>query len=224
MAKNFDISKIKNEIEKSKREKNMTQSAFGESVGPNLAPKDAFLHGLVEAIKTGRDTVSTNLIKTVDNKASEKAGETPKHVISETQVARKPIEKPRSVEMSPERDEDLFRDLEKRKKSTLVESMQGYINPPQGHKPAAVPLSENVYQQPMLNEAYLAESVKKIVNNHLVENLGPVLEEAINSTIIEMYAVERIKEVLRENKELIKGVVVEVIKEIQAKAKAKAQQ
>ena len=36
-----------------------------------------------------------------------------------------------------------------------------------------------------------------------------------------MYAVERIKEVLNENRDLVKSVVVETTREIQAKSKAK---
>jgi hypothetical protein len=39
-----------------------------------------------------------------------------------------------------------------------------------------------------------------------------------------MYAVERIKEVLQENKEMIKSIVYDTIRELQAKSKAKAQQ
>jgi hypothetical protein len=224
MAKSIDLNKIKSEIESRKREMNMTPSAFGEPVG--AAPRDVFLHGLWESIQTGKQTAATNLIKTVDNKAAAKIGETPRHVISEAPAPNRsvPVEKSPKVDMSPEREEELFRDLEKKRKSTLAESMSGYISQGQGQKPAQVPINEGVYQQPMLNEAYLAESVKRMVNNHLVENLGPVLEEAIKSTIIEMYAVERIKEVLHENKELIKTVVIETIKEIQARSKAKAQQ
>jgi hypothetical protein len=224
MAKNIDLNKIKGEIESRKRERNMTQSSFGEQV--NAAPKDVFLNGLLESLQTGRETAALNLLKTVDNKASIKIGEIPKHTINETSVQRRPIqmeEKQHSVEMSPERDEQLFHDIEKKRKSTLAESMEGYINPA-GHRPTQVPLNEGTYQQPMLNEVYLAESVKRMVNNHLIENLGPVLEESIKSTIIEMYAVERINEVLRENKEFIKTVVIDTIKEIQARSKAKAQQ
>jgi hypothetical protein len=56
-----------------------------------------------------------------------------------------------------------------------------------------------------------------------VENFGPIVEEAIKSTILELYAVERIKEVLTENKEIIKTVVYETIRELQAKSKTKAQ-
>jgi hypothetical protein len=61
------------------------------------------------------------------------------------------------------------------------------------------------------------------VNNYLIENFGPVVEEAIKSTILEMYAVERIKEVLHENKDLVKTIVYDTIRELQAKSKNKAQ-
>ena len=74
-----------------------------------------------------------------------------------------------------------------------------------------------------LNEAALVENVKNVVNGYLSENLGTVFEEAIKGTIIEMYAVERIQEVLNENRDLIKTVVVETIKEIRDKSKVKAQ-
>ena len=50
--------------------------------------------------------------------------------------------------------------------------------------------------------------MQQIVNGHLAENLGPIFEEAIKGTVIEMFAVERIQEVLKENKDLIKEVVV----------------
>ena len=71
----------------------------------------------------------------------------------------------------------------------------------------------------MLNEGYLVENVKKVVSNYLIENLGPIMEESIKSTILELYAVDRIKEVLTENKEMIKTIVYETIRELQAKKK-----
>jgi len=74
-----------------------------------------------------------------------------------------------------------------------------------------------------INEAYLTENVKTIVNNYLVENFGPIVEEAIKSTILEMYAVERIKEVLGDNKEMIKSIVFEAFRELKAKNEAKRQ-
>jgi hypothetical protein len=119
--------------------------------------------------------------------------------------------------MSPERDEQLWQDIEKNRKQTLAESMGKYITP-NANTPARQP-----QQQMNLNEGYLVENVKKIVDNYLIENFGPVIEEAIKGTIIEIYAVERIKEVLQENREIVKSIVLETIREIQANSKKKAQ-
>lgn len=223
-----DLNKLKTEIESRKKERNMTPSQLGESVGYGVAPRDVFLNGLIESLTTGRETVSSTLVKTVDNKVSAKKGESRRLQVNETiqQPARQHIPSPttETVDMSPERDEELFRDLESKRKQTLAESIQGYVNTP----PVGTPMRNQPSQQnsaPMnLNEQYLAESVKKIVNNYLVENFGPILEEAIKDTMLEIYAVERIKSVLHENKDLVKTLVYEVIKEIQAKAKNKAQQ
>ena len=66
--------------------------------------------------------------------------------------------------------------------------------------------------------------MKKIVDSYLIDNFGPVVEEAIKGTILEIYATERIKEVLTENKEMMKTVIYEVIKEISDKNKAKKAQ
>jgi len=113
--------------------------------------------------------------------------------------------------------------LERKRKQTLAESIENF-----GKIPAiGAPMQNNPQYagQPMqINEAYLTENVKNTVNNYLSENLGPIFEEAIKSTIIEMYAVERIKEVLTENKEMIKTLVYDTIREIQAaNAKKKVQ-
>lgn len=218
MATKPDLNKLKAEIATCKNEK--TASYNG------VAPRDTFLNGLLESLHTGRETISTNLVKTVDNKVAVKNGEAPKMQVNENvNVAPQP-QRPvqRTVQMteeysvSPERDEQLFVDLERKRKQTLAELMQGYINTP--HMGAPMNNQVPVMGTPMvLNEAYLGESVKKIVDNYLVENFAPVVEEAIRSTIIEMYAVDRIKAVLSENKEMIQKIVYETIKELQAKAK-----
>ena len=70
-----------------------------------------------------------------------------------------------------------------------------------------------------INEAALTEGVKQIVNNHLVENFAPILEEAIRNTVIEMYAEERIEKVIKENSKLIESVVYSTIRKLQNKKK-----
>ncbi len=221
MATKPDLNKLKAEIAKRKNE--MTATYNG------VAPRDTFLNGLLESLQTGRETVSTNLVKTVENKVAVKNGEAPKMQVNEnTVIQQHPVQQQRPIQRtvqmneypdySPERDEQLYVDLERKRKQTLAESMQGYINTP----PIGTPMSNQVPAMgtPMvLNEAYLGESVKKLVDNYLVENFSPIVEEAIHSTIIEMYAVDRIKAVLSENKEMIKKIVYETIKELQAKVK-----
>jgi hypothetical protein len=234
MAQKVNLNKLKEEIDTRKKERNTVSSDLGEKVGVGVAPRDVFLHGLLESVKTGRETAATSLIKTVTNSAAKKKGDKPAHTISEA-----PVHTPnRTVEMSPERDEQLFRDLEAKKNQTLAESIENFSGPKNTGAPRGGTVNFNGQQfltevpagtgvqhaggQVSINEEVLVNSVKKIVNNHLVENLSPVLEEAIQSTIIEMYAVERIKEVLTENRELLKEVVYEVIREIKNKSAAKS--
>jgi len=235
MAKKLDLNKIKDEIHKEKQSRTtIAPSQLGESVGAGVSPRDAFLTGLLQARETGADNASTTLIKVVENKVAEKHGGSTTHVVKET--APTPTQRPTTIDMSPERDEQLFADLETKRKQTLAESIAAYTgNQPAGTVPPAVnyngqqfltsaPTVAPVAGAPMqINEAALVENVKNVVNGYLSENLGPIFEEAIKNTVIEMYAVERIKEVLNENRDLVKSVVLETIKEIRAKSQAKAQ-
>jgi hypothetical protein len=241
-----DLNKLKEEIESRKREKNTTVAPTGEQfVGGS--PRDAFLYGLMQSLNTGSLTRTISNVKTLNERAeivnaSIKTGKVTPEMVQKVQelknstavpVIPQPVQQRQvnqggivlseQVDMSPERDEQLFRDLEARRKagasSTLTESIESFKKMPA----IGAPMNNNSVGAPVLNETYLVENVKKVVNNYLAENLEPIFEEAIKSTIIEMYAVERIKEVLQENKEMVKSIVIETIKEIQAKAKAKAQ-
>lgn len=151
---------------------------------------------------------------------------------------RQPVNE--ATNMSPDREDAFYTDFNKKAKSvTLAESIEGFnkekANPNQLYNakgqpvnpdgsllnPPALTFGNN--GMPMLNEGYLVENVKKVVSNYLIENLGPIMEESIKSTILELYAVDRIKEVLNENKEMIKTIVYETIRELQAKNKNKGQ-
>jgi len=239
MADKVNLNKIKGEIESRKQEKYGTQSPLGEQVGTGITPRDSFLHGLLEAYKHGKPTASSNLIKVVDNTVASKKGETVRAMPTPTATVAPTTHVPQGPpKMSPEREEQMYRDFEIKKNATLAESISAFQgNKPAGAQPPTVnyggtqylttppigsPMNEGQVQMPMqLNEAALTESVKDIVNTHLTENLGPIFEEAIKGTIIEMYAIERIQEVLHENRDLIKEVVVETIREIRDKSKVK---
>jgi len=225
MATKPDLNKLRVEIDNRKRERNTVSSPSGDGQDySGVSPRDKFLYELTESLKSGRDNASSNLVKTVNNKAVDKNGGGVKIPLNETPA---PTHQPERInlgipmDISPERDELLYRDLENKRKQTLSESMQGYISMPNTGRPMVNQPPTNSSMQ--LNEAYLTENVKNIVNGYLTENLEPIFEEAIKSTIIEMYAVERIKEVLTENSEMIRTIVYETIREIQKKNKAKAQ-
>lgn len=229
-----DLNKLKTEIDNRKRERNVQASPMSVAASGNVAPRDAFLYGLLESLNTGKETASTSLMKTVENTVAAKKGEATKFTSQpvEQQEQRSHIPIPprqqntqrlNEVGMSPERDDMYFAEMERRRKMGLAEQIQSFNNTPM----MGTPMNNNLQmpmQMPMqLNEGYLIENVKKVVDNYLNENLAPIFEEAIKSTIIEMYAIERIKDVLTENKEMIKSIVIETIKEIQQRSKAKAQ-
>jgi hypothetical protein len=232
MANKVDLNKLRGEIDNRKKEKNGVTSN-----GVSLPPKDMFLNGLLESLSTGRMTDSTNKIMSYEKQAgavvaykrgdlAESELNTVKQKVGVGYVPTKPVIQKNNVrsggevEMSEERDELLFQNFGKASKQTLAESIGNFTNPQNTIQADPVQQYQTGYAPTtQINEAYLAESVKKTVNKYLTENLGPVLEDAINSTIIEMYAVERIKEVLHNNKDLIKTLVYETIREIQAKNK-----
>jgi hypothetical protein len=238
MAK-VDLNKLKDEIQKEKQNKNVVPSQLGEQVGTGVSPRDVFLHGLMQARETGQITPSSQLIQVVENKVSEKHGELKTHAVNETApTPTAPVTTTSAPTPSPDRDEQLFADLEKKRKATLAESIekfQGATGAGTGATPPTVnyggtqyltsvptnaPATNPTNAAPMqLNEAALVENVQNVVRGYLNENLGPIFEEAIKNTVIEMYAVERIKEVLNENRDLIKSVVVETIKEIRDRSK-----
>ena len=236
MAKKLDLNKLKDEIHKEKQNRNVIPSQLGENVSTSAAPRDVFLNGLISSLHSGQETPASTLIKVVENKVAEKHGMVKRHMVNETAVTPTPQATP-TIDTSPDRDEQLYRDLETKRKQTLAESISNFQNKaPATETPPMVNYGGQQFLTsaptvptvqtgaPMqINEAALVENVKNVVNGYLSENLGTVFEEAIKGTIIEMYAVERIQEVLNENRDLIKSVVVETIKEIQARSKAKAQ-
>jgi hypothetical protein len=237
MANKIQLDKIKEEIKSRREQSNVVPQYLGENVNSlSGSPRDEFLNGLVTSLKTGSATPATNLVREVHNTVVDKKGGDTKHSISKPTPKPTPVRNshPSKVDMSPERDEQMFKDFEKMKGSTLAESIEKFNGGTGGNSSPTVdfngqqyltsaPAQANQGKSQQLNEGVLVESVKSIVNEHLSENLAPIFEEAIKNTIIEMYAVERIQEVLKENKDLIKSVVVETIKEIRDRSKSKAE-
>lgn len=230
-----DLNKLREEIDNRKKNSPTQQSNLG-----GVAARDSFLNGLVESLQTGKETHSTNLVKSVDNQAAIKKGETPRHNVSEVQqkrpetnIQQTTTSHRRSID-DTDREEKMWKDFESKKSGTLADAMDNYVttrnktnsnpqnygNYPQNHDNHlqnynGYSQNPNAIQPQQLNEGILYETMTKYVN----ENYGRVIEEAIKGTIMEMYGREKILSVLNENKDIIKKMVYDIIREIQSKSK-----
>ncbi|MFW6246993.1 MAG: hypothetical protein ACOC22_02360, partial [bacterium] len=164
MKKNVNLDKLKEEISSRHKQKNQTHNSEG-------APKDKFLYGLLSSLKTGQMNESTNLIKRVDNQTSLKSGEKPKLSVNENiptkPQPRKDTYNQQPIDMSPERDEELYRKFEASKNKTLAESIQGYYS--QSGAPQQQYSQHPQHNAPMLNEEHLMGAVKGTVDKYLTE-------------------------------------------------------
>jgi len=216
--KNIDLNKLKEEIDNRKKGRTNVSVGLGETQKKvdlsGRPPRDVFLHGLLESLNSGVENHSTSLVKTVENVIAEKKG-TKTFNISENAPTTPPTNLPpqsKTANMGDERDELFYKNLEKRKNETLSGTLNQYANTPP-------PKQNNVPQQQgmgMINE----QTLNNAIQNTITDNFAHLVGEAIDSAVIEMFTLERIKKVLEENTDLIKAVVLQTIKEIQSKRKA----
>lgn len=205
---NIDLTKLRDEMDSRKKEKRNVSNQLGET---NDEPKNNFLHRLAESLKTGSDNEAINRIKMIENKISVDNNEKPIYNTTRPTPKQKIDETQSSNVGSQERDDLLWMEFERKKKETLADSIEKYNKPKQ----------QNYNNKSLMNEGHLVENVKKVVDGYLNENYGQLLEDSIKNAVIEMYAIERIKTVINENKSMIRDVVIETIRELQAKSKKK---
>ena len=208
---NVNLSKLREEIDAKKKEKEKISRQLGEGT-PTSMPKDVFLDGLLKSVKTGQPSDSTNLIKMIEHKTAEKQGEAPGTTapVTSSQLSTPPnVQQPAvttPVGQSPDRELLLYEELERKKRELLAGGAIAAYN--QG---VNAPQQTVQTQQAPLNEEY----VKGIINEQFVH----IVEQAMRDTIVEIYATERIKEVLSESEDMIRGVVLKTIRELQNKKK-----
>lgn len=224
MANKFNLEGIKEEMATRRSERNTVSEQLGESI-PNNQAKDGFLNGLITSFNTGKETHATKRIKLIENKVDIREGKTPKfkensedigalHEVSQNMTSNRGVI-PINTGMNPElgqaeREELMYAEMSKRALrggQTLSENLMSVAGG--NHNGGGQPIASS----------QLTEGVKNVVNNYLAENFSLIVEESIKSTILEMYAVERIKEVLHENRGMIKAIMLEILKEMKAKQK-----
>jgi hypothetical protein len=213
MNEKIDLNKLRDEISSRRKEVTGVPTRLGQPTGQYAAPKDEFLSGLVHSLKTGQPTPSSRLLAEVDEtsevKFADKGGKTRTAIPSGNQPQQpqqiqeeyyKPQTKKPTVNLGydvNEREEKLFKDIDNLKHQTLAGAIEQGINKSTGmpniqYTPTGMP------QQ--INESALITNMKDTINGYLAENLMPILEESTRSVIIEMYAAEKLKTVLKENK------------------------
>lgn len=215
MADNkINIGKLTEEISNRKKERTMVPERLGTATGKYAKSSDEFLNGLLVTLNTGRETPSSRLLQEVDDKVAVKKGERPPARLpanNRPNVSENTM--PRTGRPNPndefEREEQLYRDMERSRKSNLADSIQDFTGNSQGNS-----RQPNMNQYSSNNQL---EGITNIINNYLGEKLMPILEESTRSVIIEMYSAERLKAVLNENRDMIKELIIEVFRELKAK-------
>jgi hypothetical protein len=204
MAK-VDLSGLKKEIENRKSEKNLSVG-----ITESGSPRDIFLNSLMTSLKTGRSTPATKLLEMVENTIPDAMNIAPITETHLTQAVNQNLNHnyQRTDNSGIERDDLLFEKFGKANKKTLAESLEEF-------SPSKTPNFGN--QQNFNTVAFT--NVESMVNEALSKNLELLLDDAVKSTIIEMYSTERIKQVIKENPEMIRSIVINVIKELQQKNK-----
>jgi hypothetical protein len=206
--KTVDLSKLREEIDSRKKE--TTQEGAGR------APKDSFLNELLTSLKTGQESSSTQRVKMVEQKAAEKKGEK-RTSSSDGGTMVEALEKHggagASTPVAPtptgdqDRDHLLYEEYERKMKEMFGEGAKELMQPHQKQQPSQ--------PKQQINEEYLIGAVKKILN----ESFAPMVEEAMKDAIVEIYAVEKIKEVVEESEPFIREVVIKTIRDLQKKKK-----
>lgn len=216
MPSKVDLNKLREELESRKQ----TSTRANESD----KPKDNFLFELEASLRNGSESRATNRIKLIENKTAEKLKENT--VYPEISTSQQKVEQRKDVRPVPQqnkyigesqdREEQMYRELNNRVKGGLGDALEEFSgNSRGGYK------QPNIQNPNMINEEMLNKAVKKIVIDFLGENLQSILEEAIKETILEMYAMDRIKTVITENKDILKTAVYDIIRDLQNKNKEK---
>jgi len=186
-----NLSKLKQEIDS--RKNTMKTSVLNEGKPEITLPKDGFLNSLLSSLETGKVNEAARVVKLIENKAAIKDGEVrnelPTNNIKQSQT--------RSGHNNRINENDF---VESNREDLLFEELMKKQN-------------QRFSQQPQQYNG------NNLLTEQLYEKVFDKISEQFDSKIIEMYSYERIKNVLFENKDLIKTLVVEVIKELREKSK-----
>lgn len=209
----LNLNKLKEEIDRRKSE-----DSLGSAV---TAPqtRNTFINQLRKSFETGVHTESVDKIKKVANEATRKLNE--KHATGEDvpfkNVRSTPQTSTREKQVIGEdfdnREEKLFNSFTTANKKTLADTLESHLGGGRRN------FNEQQQFPQQINEQVLINKIDERLNNYLIENIGDIFNDSIKTVILEHFAKEKIKEVLLENKDVLKEMVISVIRELQKKKK-----
>jgi hypothetical protein len=230
-----DLDKIQKQIEERKKELGKTSQVLGESKTSRGSAKgrDQFLSELMHSAKSGVVTEATAKVAAINKVADAKANKQDttgiaddimKHVPKSAPTnTRKPIPKPVL--------EDYGNVSSSNPNQTLADalsSVNGGTPNPMNMNATNGMLSQDQMQKLMeqygqklqtsspstLNEEIVMEKVSEVTSQFLNENFSKLFSDSLKQTIVETYKAERVKEALNENRDIIKSIVIEVIRDL----------
>ena len=222
MAVKYNLDGIKEEMASKRSERNTVSEKLGETINSSGQPKDGFLNGLLTSFQTGKETHATKRIKLIENSVDIKEGKKPKFSENNIQevVQNNPIRVNNMIpeQSSEDRDELMYAQMSHKALKGGQSLSESLMNVSTGGNRGGI----NGGNNELIQSSTLNEGVKNVVNNYLAENFGLIVEESIKNTILDMYAVERIKDVLNEYyKPMIKNTIREVFREIKKEQQEK---
>lgn len=245
MSKGFDISKVKQEIDKRKTQKTERAKILGENTSVPVSG-NAFLKELKysreNGVKTGASVKVAAVAKVADAKVNGKQVNS-QVVTQELLEHAKPSQnrQPKVNTVAPvsskeeerRRIAQLAEQMEQQERmrggQTLTDAISQYTSTPHVGAPMTNGyLTEeqmriamaNKGMQPMIgggmmNTGMIVEQVNNVAQDFLNENFGALFSEALKQTIVETYKADRVKAAIQENREMIKEIVIETILELQ---------
>lgn len=220
--KDFNLSNLKKEIHSRKTQKEVSLNENGGTT--TKIARDTFLNGLLVSLNTGQASQATQIVKAIDENATIKEHQNNGLPVPQTGSKSASMSSELTAHASPgtnvqhtaptntngqDREHLLFEEMERRKK----EMMSGGVAFPQntGQQSQSTSMS--------LNEEKIYEIMDKAVTDKIADKFAIIVEHAMKDNLVEIYAKARMKETIEENREFIKKIVYEIIRELQSKNK-----
>ncbi len=218
--KPINLVKLKDEIHNRKAQKGVVSANLGEAAKSGAIPKDVFLHELATSVLHGQESQATAILKDVDHRAAVYSGEArPAQSGGGTmasELGRHGGATPTAtanpnppVATGGDRDHLLFEELERKKREMLSGGAANLALNPQA------PQAQQHQQGGFITENKLYEAVDEVIK----DKFAHIVEHAMKDSIVDIYAVTRMKEVINENRDVIKEMVVDIIRDLQAQSK-----